>query len=324
MYLDSFPDEDVFGVQTTLDTLLVPESVRPQIEALTEVELKSFYIVGGASYDAARHAVEYIVAKKDNPFDTHVCSPESDAWTIQELDEIVLARARLAPQKRHLFVILQAERMTQHAFDHLLKTLEEPPSPATFFFVVSEPDLIPATIRSRAAGEIYVPLSSLPDRARRLERLGLSKSDAHFFADLLGPHITLSESSAASPDVAALTRKVFNASLFPEHPLAVSLALSQDLTTLSAATPNGLPTALPTSPAARAKTRRLCLYFLNHLEKSISPLILRATTPTDTERITHLLTAFDEARVALGVNSTPLSALSHVYGEVSRLRNARV
>src|SRR3989344_5872540 len=67
----------------------------------------------------------------------------------RELRERAYMRALQHAQcKRRAFVVA-SPGMTTEAQNALLKTLEEPPADAVFFFIVPSPDSLLATIRSR-------------------------------------------------------------------------------------------------------------------------------------------------------------------------------
>jgi DNA polymerase-3 subunit delta' len=60
--------------------------------------------------------------------------------------------------RRRIFIIDPAERMNREAANALLKTLEEPPSGAVLILITSQPDALPATIRSRCQAIRFTPL----------------------------------------------------------------------------------------------------------------------------------------------------------------------
>ena len=78
---------------------------------------------------------------------------EVDAASNRGIDEIraLRDRARYRPARdRYKFFILdEAHQLTSDAFNALLKTLEEPPEWAVFVLATTEPEALPATIRSR-------------------------------------------------------------------------------------------------------------------------------------------------------------------------------
>ncbi|MGH9542372.1 MAG: DNA polymerase III subunit gamma/tau [Terriglobales bacterium] len=78
---------------------------------------------------------------------------EIDAASNRGIDEIRALResVRYRPARdRYKFYILdEAHQLTDDAFNALLKTLEEPPDWAIFVLATTEPEALPATIRSR-------------------------------------------------------------------------------------------------------------------------------------------------------------------------------
>lgn len=108
---------------------------------------------------------EYAVtAMNKGEYDSfHVWAPEEGKKTItvdQAREIVILSESQPHPFKYHLFVIDQAEKLTQEAASALLKTLEEPPFDRTRFVLLT-PDvsrLLP-TIRSRAHIVQFFPLS---------------------------------------------------------------------------------------------------------------------------------------------------------------------
>lgn len=84
--------------------------------------------------------------------DQHVVTPEEPGKAIR-IDAIrqITGRSVLAAQEDgyRVFVIHPADAMNRAAANALLKTLEEPPARSLLILVSSNPDRLPATIRSR-------------------------------------------------------------------------------------------------------------------------------------------------------------------------------
>lgn len=78
---------------------------------------------------------------------------EVDAASNRGIDEIRALRDRVryrpARDRYKFFILDEAHQLTGDAFNALLKTLEEPPDWAVFVLATTEPDALPATIRSR-------------------------------------------------------------------------------------------------------------------------------------------------------------------------------
>ncbi len=97
---------------------------------------------------------------------------EIDAASNRGIDEIRTLRdnVRYRPSRdRYKFYILdEAHQLTDDAFNALLKTLEEPPEWAVFVLATTEPEALPATIRSRCQhfGFRAVPFGQIVERLR--------------------------------------------------------------------------------------------------------------------------------------------------------------
>src|SRR4029078_1673883 len=78
---------------------------------------------------------------------------EIDAATNRGIDEIrelrEAARYRPARDRYKIYILDEADQITDAAFNALLKTLEEPPPHVVFMMATTEPEDIPQTIRSR-------------------------------------------------------------------------------------------------------------------------------------------------------------------------------
>ncbi len=66
---------------------------------------------------------------------------------VRELKERILLAPVMAPKK--VIILDEAHMMSKSAFNALLKTLEEPPEHVLFIFATTEPERLPATVKSR-------------------------------------------------------------------------------------------------------------------------------------------------------------------------------
>jgi DNA polymerase-3 subunit gamma/tau len=84
---------------------------------------------------------------------SHLDVLEIDAASNTGVDNIRDLReaARYVPASAHykIYIIDEVHRLSKAAFDALLKTLEEPPESVIFIFATTEPNEVPATVRSR-------------------------------------------------------------------------------------------------------------------------------------------------------------------------------
>src|ERR671925_1795366 len=107
---------------------------------------------------------------------------EIDAATHTQVDkvrEIIIAGLGMAPVRNRykIFIIDEVHRLSQQAFDALLKSVEEPPPHVIFMMATTELEKVPATIQSRSQvfelkmigiGQIVSQLRKIAD-AERIE-----------------------------------------------------------------------------------------------------------------------------------------------------------
>jgi len=78
---------------------------------------------------------------------------EIDAASNRKVEEVepLIDAARYLPQRspRKVFIVDEAHMLSKHAWNALLKTLEEPPAHVLFIFATTEPEKVLATVKSR-------------------------------------------------------------------------------------------------------------------------------------------------------------------------------
>jgi len=88
------------------------------------------------------------ISTKEHPF-VNWLTPER-SYTLDQIDEILHTTSfQLDKDEQRFFILQQAERLTDHCSNRLLKTIEEPSNGYHFFFLTDRPEMIPLTIRSR-------------------------------------------------------------------------------------------------------------------------------------------------------------------------------
>ncbi|MGH9534671.1 MAG: DNA polymerase III subunit gamma/tau [Terriglobales bacterium] len=95
---------------------------------------------------------------------------EIDAASNRGIDEMRALRDNIryrpARDRAKIYILDEAHQLTTDAFNALLKTLEEPPEWAVFVLATTEPDALPATIRSRCQHFAFRPVATARIRAR--------------------------------------------------------------------------------------------------------------------------------------------------------------
>ena len=100
---------------------------------------------------------------------------EIDAATHTQVDkvrEIIIAGLGMAPVRNRykIFIIDEVHRLSQAAFDALLKSIEEPPPHVVFMMATTEIEKVPATIQSRS--QVFelktIGVKPIADQLRRI------------------------------------------------------------------------------------------------------------------------------------------------------------
>jgi len=117
--------------------------------------------------------------------DVLTVSPEGNALKIDQM-RLLKDTAYLKPMagEKRVFLVTQAEKMTEEAANSLLKVLEEPPSFSHIILITSNPYRIIPTITSRCQVFSFSPLSGETIR-KVLEKRGYPRERALVFSRLV-------------------------------------------------------------------------------------------------------------------------------------------
>lgn len=113
-----------------------------------------------------------------------IYSPDKDVLKIEsmrELKELGYVRPMLGG--RRVFLVDEAESMTEDAANSLLKILEEPPPFTYIILITNNPDLVLPTIKSRCRTLNFAPMSQA-DIAKALRNKGLDEDKAKILSVL--------------------------------------------------------------------------------------------------------------------------------------------
>lgn len=119
---------------------------------------------------------------------------------VKEIREQVTADVQIKPYSSayKIYLIDEAEKMTEEAQNALLKTIEEPPEYAVFLLLVSRQELLLDTVLSRCVLLPLYPVSTEKIKSFLMEKRGvpdyLADSAASFSAGLVGRAVQYAES----------------------------------------------------------------------------------------------------------------------------------
>jgi DNA polymerase-3 subunit gamma/tau len=138
---------------------------------------------------------------------------EIDAATHTQVDkvrDIIIAGLGMAPVRNRykIFIIDEVHRLSQHAFDALLKSIEEPPPHVVFMMATTEIEKVPATIQSRS--QVFelktIALPQIADQLRKIVAAeGISIDDAALMLVARGGDGSMRDAQSALDQVLAFS-----------------------------------------------------------------------------------------------------------------------
>ncbi|HEX8133312.1 MAG TPA: DNA polymerase III subunit delta' [Actinomycetes bacterium] len=138
--------------------------------------------------------------------DVHLIVPEGDFLLVEDVRAVREEASRSRHEARTaVFLLDEADRMTEAAANALLKVLEEPPANVVFVLVARSPDALVGTVPSRARTLPFVPLSLAELTAALAAELDLRPEQAAWAA--AAGHGRLARARALLTDEATRTRR---------------------------------------------------------------------------------------------------------------------
>lgn len=271
----------------------------------------------------------------EDTLDVHLATPDADQWTIDEIRERAITRAHLRPYERNHIIITDATRASSAIHDTLLKTIEEPPTPTTFWLCApTDTDAFPATLRGRIRTTIDLPRASDAELVDHLQTAsGASTQDAT--RALEHAHFDLALASAAlAHNVTDALERAATTSWRTTTPQATSDTFLLNLATLArAATATRKVTAGPPTkkgnaarldlpkltPPQRARLRALLRSTLTTWERGIVRDALEHPTRAGVTRARSALHIIDDARVAMHWNTSTAVILASTLTALNAL-----
>lgn len=152
--------------------------------------------------------------------DLRWAGPGTDRWTVSEVDDLVISPSQLKAYERNVIVVRAAGAMDTRTAEHLLKTIEEPPAPSLFIFVVrSAAELLP-TIVGRAGAVLTLEMAGGDMVARDLVADGAPEDIAVLCSALAGHDAVLARASAlGGPETVSALRTAVGGPFFGPRPV---------------------------------------------------------------------------------------------------------
>lgn len=160
---------------------------------------KALNCLKGGQGDSCDRCVACVkIARGIHP-DVHLVSPEGATLKIDQIRTLI-QEATLRPYegRRKVFILDQAETMTEQAQNALLKTLEEPPGATVLVLIAPEASALLPPIASRCSQIRFVPLPE-STIAARLQDQGCDGGEAHVLASLAGGSLGRAQELRTSP-----------------------------------------------------------------------------------------------------------------------------
>lgn len=139
-------------------------------------------------------------AESGNHPDFRTVVREKATLGVKEIREQVTGDVQIKPycSKYKIYLIAEAEKMTEEAQNALLKTIEEPPEYAIFLLTVSRQELLLQTVLSRCVLLPFHPIATEKIKKFLMEKKGvpdyLAESAASFSGGLVGRAVQYAES----------------------------------------------------------------------------------------------------------------------------------
>lgn len=160
---------------------------------------KALNCLNGAQGESCDRCVACVKITKGIHPDVHLVSPEGATLKIDQIRTLT-QEATLRPYegRRKVFILDQAETMTEQAQNALLKTLEEPPGATVLVLIAPEASALLPPIASRCSQIRFVPLPESTITAR-LQDQGCDGGEAHVLASLAGGSLGRAQELRTSP-----------------------------------------------------------------------------------------------------------------------------
>jgi len=155
-------------------------------------------------------------AESGNHPDIRIVVREKASLGVKEIREQVTADAQIKPYSSNykVYIIDEADKMTEEAQNALLKTIEEPPEYAVFLILTPKREALLPTVLSRCITLSFAPVSIEKIKNFLMEKKHipdyLAESAAAFSGGVVGRAVLFTESDAFSEERRTVLRLVKN------------------------------------------------------------------------------------------------------------------
>lgn len=269
-------------------------------QALTEVASRhptGLIIVTAPAAELATAAVEALAPQWVGP--EQVClvaTPDSDRWTVAELEVKVRLPARAPAPHGRLIVVDRADAADKAATDHLLVALETPALGVTVVLTAAALHEVAPTLRSRAALVLALQPAPVECFAAALTEAGLDPERAARSASALWPFGASVQRLADLPEPARTTAAdavitLASAPATSETPFADADALASQT--------EAIP-ALLNDPSGKAAARDFARLLLAAWRTQTQAALSAPLTATTYRQLHTRLRALDEGERGIG------------------------
>ncbi|MCR5213118.1 MAG: DNA polymerase III subunit delta' [Eubacterium sp.] len=132
--------------------------------------------------ESCGHCKSCLQAESMNHPDIDYITHEGDHISVNDVRNQLNAEISKRPysSKYRIFIMKEAERMTEEAQNALLKTIEEPPEYGIIILITTKPELLLPTIRSRCITFITKPVKEKDIREYLVNKLNVEDKKADF------------------------------------------------------------------------------------------------------------------------------------------------
>lgn len=149
---------------------------------------------------------------KNHPDIIYVEHEKSNSIGVEEIRSQVVDDVSIRPYsgRYKIYIIAEADKMTQQAQNAILKTIEEPPDYGVFLLLAANADALLPTIRSRCVRLDVRPVSDRMVKQYLMDRMHVSSYEAELEAAFAQGNIGKAREAADSAYFGNLTRKALH------------------------------------------------------------------------------------------------------------------